>query len=203
MTELTLVGRSSSQFTRTARLFALELGVPHTFRPVFDMATLDAANYADNPLLKVPILLDEQGPLYGTDNICRALTQRSGRAAEVVLRGDVSTRIVANAEELVLSAMAAEVVLITAGAGATPSPKIMRSIENSLGYLEQHLEALLAALPAARALSFVETALFTLIEHLPFRKLRSVDDWPKLVAFAARFAERESARQTSYRFDSP
>jgi hypothetical protein len=48
----------------------------------------------------------------------------------------------------------------------------------------------------------VEAALFCLIEHLPFRKLRSVDDWPKLVAFAARFAERESARQTAYRFDS-
>ena len=32
-----LVGRSSSHFTRTARIFALELGVPHTFRPVFDI----------------------------------------------------------------------------------------------------------------------------------------------------------------------
>jgi glutathione S-transferase len=202
MTALTLVGRSSSHFTRTARLFALELGVAHEFRPVLDMTTLDIQSYADNPLLKVPILLDEQGPLYGTDNICRALAHRSGHAAEVVLRGQLSSRIVANAEELVVGAMSAGVVLITAGSGSAPSPKLMRSIENSLSYLDQHLDALLAALPAARTLSFVEAALFCLLEHLPFRKLRSVDDWPKLVAFAARFAERDSARQTTYRFDA-
>ena len=52
--EVTLVGRSSSHFTRTARIFALELGVQHAFRPVLDMTTPDPAAYADNPALKVP-----------------------------------------------------------------------------------------------------------------------------------------------------
>ena len=42
MNHLALVGRSSSHFTRTARMFALELGVPHAFRPVLDLTTLDA-----------------------------------------------------------------------------------------------------------------------------------------------------------------
>src|SRR4051794_16783286 len=45
MDQPVLVGRSSSHFTRTARIFALELGVPHGFRPVLDMATLDLAAY--------------------------------------------------------------------------------------------------------------------------------------------------------------
>src|SRR4051794_6767221 len=106
MTELVVVGRSSSHFTRTARIFALELGVPHAFRPVFDLAALDAEAYAGNPALKVPVLLTEEGPLLGTENICRELVRRSGRGAEVVLRGAVADRIVANAEELALHAMA-------------------------------------------------------------------------------------------------
>ncbi len=47
MADLTLVGRSSSHFSRTARMFALELGAPHTFRPVLDLTSLDRAAYAD------------------------------------------------------------------------------------------------------------------------------------------------------------
>lgn len=204
MNQPALVGRSSSHFTRLARIFALELGVVHEFRPVFDLTTLDASNYAGNPLLKVPIWLDERGPLFGAENICRELARRSSSARAVVLRGDVSTRVVANAEELTLSAMLAEVTLITSrapGSTAAPPPKVLRSIENSLDYLEQHLVELQAALPPQRALSFVETALFCLVLHLPFREIMAVDAWPRLLAFATEFARRESARVTDYRFD--
>jgi hypothetical protein len=48
MNDLVLVGRSSSHFTRVARIFALDLGVPHVFRPVLDMTSTDPATYADN-----------------------------------------------------------------------------------------------------------------------------------------------------------
>ena len=89
MSQLTLVGRSSSHFTRLTRIFALELSVAHEFQPVFDMATLDIGNYAGNPMLKVPIWRDEQGELFGSENICRELVRRSGRASDVVMRGDV------------------------------------------------------------------------------------------------------------------
>src|SRR4051812_31849578 len=107
--EVTLVGRSSSHFTRTVRIFALELAVPHAFRPVLDITTTDPAAYADNPALKVPVLVDAQGSLFGSENICRELTRRSGRGARVILRGDVPTRVVANAEEMILHAMGAGV----------------------------------------------------------------------------------------------
>ena len=203
MPDLTLVGRSSSHFTRTARMFALELGVPHAFQPVFDLTTLDRAVYADNPALKVPILVDEHGPLFGTENICRELVRRSGRAA-VVLRGDVRERVVANAEELALHVMSSEVSLIMAKiAGEPPPPKVVRSIENSLGFLDEHVGAVLAALPAGRALSFVEVTLFCVVTHLPFRQVMDVAPWPRLGDFCRRFGERDSARATDYRFDKP
>jgi glutathione S-transferase len=205
MTNLTLVGRSSSHFTRTARIFALELGVQHTFRPVLDMKSLDMGNYADNPALKVPVLVDDQGALIGTENICRALVRRSSKAATTVLRGDVNDRVVANVEELTLHVMAAEVTIITAklvGDDRPSSPKQLRSMENSLRYLDDNVDAVLAALPESRLLSFVEVALFCLVTHLPFREIMDVTPWKRLGDFCSRFGDRESARATPYRYDT-
>jgi glutathione S-transferase len=204
MTNIVLVGRSSSHFTRTARIFALELGVPHDFRAVLDMTSSDAASYADNPALKVPVLVDERGALFGTDNICRELARRSDKASRVVLRGDVTERVVANAEELTLHVMSSEVSLImakVAGDGRLAPHKVTRSIENCLNHLDQNVDALLAALPEGRVLSFVEVALFCTVTHLPFREVMDVAPWTRLAAFGRRFGERKSARDTEYRFD--
>jgi glutathione S-transferase len=205
MSHLTLVGRSSSHFTRTARIFALELGVQHTFRPVFDITSLEAADYAGNPALKVPILVDDDGPLFGTENICHDLVRRSGQSSHVVMRGGVRDRVVANAEELTLHVMSAEVSLImakVAGDARLAPPKVSRSIENSLRHLDANVDAMLAALPADRALSFVEVALFCVLTHLPFREVMDVAPWARLGDFSRRFGERDSARRTEYRFDA-
>lgn len=201
---IALVGRSSSHFTRTARIFALELGVAHTFKPVLDLTTPDPAAYADNPALKVPILVDAQGPLYGTENICRELTRRAGQRDRVVLRGDVADRSVANAEEMILHAMSAGVALITASLAQTsaPPPKVKRSLDNAVTHLEANVDAVLAALPAGRLLSFCETSLFCLVTHLPFRKLMDVAGYPRLQAFCQVFGLRPGAQATEYRFDA-
>src|SRR6185295_12831007 len=203
--ELTLVGRSSSHFTRVTRIFALELGVPHTFRPVLDMATSDPANYAGNPTLKVPILVDEQGPLYGSENICRELARRSGRRARVVLRGDVTDRLVANAEEMILHGMGTGVNLITTALArpdqAAP-PKLRPSLENALAFVDAHLDGVLAALPADRLLSFCETSLYCLVTHLPFRNVMDVGAYGRLQTFCREFGERPGAQATGYFFDA-
>jgi glutathione S-transferase len=203
--EVTLVGRSSSHFTRTVRIFALELAVPHAFRPVLDITTTDPAAYADNPSLKVPVLVDAQGSLFGSENICRELTRRSGRGARVVLRGDVPTRVVANAEELILHAMGAGVNLIMAGmAGADQpaTPKVRRGLENALAFVDTHLDQVLAALPGDRLLSFCEVSLFCLTTHLPFRKVMEVDAYRRLALFTQTFGTRASAQATAYHFDA-
>jgi glutathione S-transferase len=203
--EVTLVGRSSSHFTRTARIFALELGVPHTFRPVLDLTTVDPAAYAENPALKVPVLVDGQGSLFGTENICRELARRSGQGRRVVLRGDVAERVVANAEELVLHAMGAGVTLIMAGlagGGSSAPPKVRRGLENALAFLEAHVDRVHAALPAERVLSFFETSLFCLVTHLPFRKIMDVGGYPRLQSFAQSFGAHPGPRATEYHFDA-
>ncbi len=203
MTDLVLVGRSSSHFTRVPRIFALELGVPLAFRAVPDLRSLDAATYAGNPALKVPVLLDAEGPLFGAENICRALARRS--AARVVLRGDVADRRVANAEELTHHVMATEVSILMPrlmGDDREAQPKLRRSLENALAYLDEHVDGALLALPADRAVSFLEASLFCALTHLPWRNVMDVAKYERLTAFSARFGERESARQTEYRFDA-
>jgi glutathione S-transferase len=205
-TDLVLVGRSSSHFTRTARIFALELGVAHSFRPVYDINALDPETYAGNPALKVPILVDGQGALYGTENICRELTRRSAEPHRVVLRGALTERLVANAEEMLLHAMSTGVILImtsaAADAGPAPPPKPRRSLENALAFLDANVERVRAALPPARVLSFFETGLFCAITHLPFRKLLDVSGYANLQRFAREFGARPGARATEYHFDT-
>jgi glutathione S-transferase len=208
--EVVLVGRSSSHFTRTARIFALELGVAHAFRPVLDLTATAPARYADNPALKVPVLVDEQGSLFGTENICRELARRSGQRQRVVLRGDASHRLLANAEEMVLHAMSNGVTLIMLGVGATadaaplppPPPKVRRSLEHALEFLDENVEAARAALPADRLISFFETSLYCLTTHLPFRNIMGVGGYARLRVFCDEFGQRAGARATPYRFDA-
>ena len=166
------------------------------------MTARDPVVYGDNPALKVPVLIDAEGPLYGTENICRALARRSGLGARVVLRGDVPARVVANAEEMILHAMASDVILIMAGEQPAP-PKVRASLENALEFLEANVDPVLEALPADRRLSFCEAALFALVTHLPFRKIMEVSGYPRLQAFCARFGARPAAVVTAYRFDAP
>lgn len=193
-----LVGRSSSHYTRVARMFALDLGIAHTFRPVFDLMSLDAEAYAGNPALKIPILVDDRGPLFGAENVCRELAR--GRA-DVVLRGAIDDRLVANCEELALHAMAADVTILMARFAKAPEPaKLVASLENAIGYLDAHVDAMLAALPARR-LSFVEVALFCLVRHLPWREVMDVAPYRRLAAFADAFGARACARETEFRFD--
>jgi glutathione S-transferase len=200
-----LWGRSSSHFTRVARMFAAELSIPHHFRPVLDLTTLDPSAYAENPALKVPVLVDEQGALFGAENVCRALLRRSEKAAAlVVMRGDVPERAVENAEELILHVMSSEVFLIMAKAtGNVAPPKVTPSMHNSLRYIDETLDATLAALPKHRLFSFLEVTLFCLLTHLEFRQIMDVSGFQRLRAFCLLFAERESAKVTAYRFDAP
>ena len=81
-------------------------------------------------------------------------------------------------------------------------PKVVASIENSLDFLDAHVDAALAALPADRHISFLEVTLFCLVTHLPFRAVMSVDGLPQLARFATSFGARASALATPYVFDA-
>jgi glutathione S-transferase len=203
--ELTLFGRSSSSFTRIARIYAAELGVPYAFRVVVDLMSLDPADYGDNPALRLPVLQTTEGTWIGASNICRALARRAPTDRLLVWPEHLDQPLLASAQELTLVALSTEVSLImaqvaNAAAGANID-KLSRSLQNTLGWLDENIDALLAALPAERQLSFLEVTAFCLVTHLTFRNVLPITPYPRLVAFSERFAERPCAQQTLYRFD--
>lgn len=204
---LVIVGRSSSHFTRVARIFAHELGVPYDFEAVHEIRSTDAERFANNPTLRVPSLRTPQGTVFGALNICRELARRATGPARIVWPEDVAEPLFANAQEIVLETMAAEVTVVMARVtGLAPDhpflEKPVQRIAASVAWLEDRLTRILALLPE-RTLSFFEVTTFCLGRHLTFREVLSIDDRPALRAFCDAFGERPSARATEYRLDQP
>lgn len=201
----TLVGRSSSSFTRVARIFAAELGVECSFRVVPDLLSTNPADYADNPALRLPILETHAGSWFGTLNICRELSRLSPLGRRVIWPEDLQHPLPCNAHEFVAQAMTTEVALIMAGmtrGGAQPQPgKQEASLRNLLLWLNGNIDTALAALPI-RDLSYLEVTLFCLVTHLEFRNVTPVSPYPALNEFCKRFSLRRSANDSVFHFDA-
>lgn len=203
---LVLVGRSSSHFTRVARIFAAELGVPCELSVVRDLTSADPAAYGGNPALKIPSLRTARGVWFGAANVCRELWRCSeGRPSTIVWPEQLELALLANAQELTLHAMSAEVALIMdklSGGGARANPKPEQSLLHVLAWLERHVAEVLAALPASRSLSFLEVTLYCLVTHLEFRDIVPLAPYPELCRFRDGFGRSASAESTRYCFDS-
>jgi glutathione S-transferase len=204
---LTLVGRSSSHFTRVTRVMAAELGVAYEFQVVKDLRSREAADFAGNPALRLPILKSPRGEWFGSLPICRELARHATELRRVVWPEELTEALPSNLQELTTQAMATEVTLIMAQIAGTPETdaqlaKLGLSLRNMLGFLDQQLEAGLALLPRERDTSFLEVTLFCLVRHLEFRQLLDTSGWRALAAFAATFERRASAEATPYRYDA-
>jgi glutathione S-transferase len=208
LTALYIVGRSSSHFTRLARLFALELGVNCAFAPVYDLSSLDARDYAGNPALKLPVLRMGDEAIFGVDNICRALAGVATEPRRIIWPEDVRGVQARNAQELVWHAMQAQVQL-GFGTQIAKLPvdsvyfvKAATGMQNALEWLDERVCEAIDDLPPHN-LSMLEASLFCLVEHLEFRATVSLTPYGRLTAFARTFGERASAQLTPYMFDLP
>ncbi len=205
--ELTLVGRSSSHFTRIVSIFAAELGVACGFEPVFDIKSREARVFGENPLLRVPSLRTPEGTWFGSLSASRELARRSTSDVPIVWPEDSTEPAGANAQEIVTDVMNTGVVIVLARVNglADDMPlleKPFARLHGALAWLEANLDAVLASLPERR-LSFLEVSAFCMLTHLEFRELGRLDGRPKLQAFCSRFGARPSAQRTNYRFDQP
>ena len=196
-----LYGRSGSHFTRVAMMFAWELGVAVEGVVVRDLATLDPGCYGENPALKIPTLAVGGARLFGTENICRRLVELAGRRGDprVILGEDLRGDLHRNAQEMVWHAMAAQVQLVVGVRfSKLPTDNVLfakgrRGLLGALGWLDAHVDDVLATLPADRALSLLEVTLFCLVEHVAFRPMVPAGDLARLRGFAAAYGARESA----------
>jgi glutathione S-transferase len=200
-----LTGRSSSHFTRVARIFAAELEVEYVFRVLGNLLSRAPEDYGGNPALKLPVLQTERGSFFGTLNVCRELSRSSQRRPSIVWPEQLESDIAVNTQELALSAMSTEVTIVMAKLAAPDSAedeKLRASLDGCLRWLEQHAPRALSGLPGDRSLSFLEVTLFCLVEHLQFRALADLTPYPSLTAFARQFGTRTSAQSTPFRFDT-
>jgi glutathione S-transferase len=205
LTELTLIGRSSSHFTRIAKIFAHELGIRYDFRIVHEIGSTRVADFGDNPALRVPSLHSGANTWFGSLNICRELVRRASVPHTVLWPEDVREPHAANAQEIVLEAMASEVTIVMARASgiAEDHPfmaKPFARIRASVDWLENELSGALSRLPP-HSLSFLEVSAFCLCRHLGFREILSIDERPNLSGFCREFGRRPSAAHTEYHFD--
>src|SRR5262245_4226405 len=173
---LTIFGRSSSHFTRVVRIFAAELHVDYAYSVARDLMSLDAADYGGNPALKLPALKTPEGTWYGALNVCRELARRTRSPLRIIWPEDLTTSVLANAQELSVQAMSTEVGLIMSKAGAPDESaanlvKMRKSLSGSLTWLDAHVDEVLALLPADRQVSFLEVTLYCLVKHLEFRQV--------------------------------
>jgi len=205
-TKPVIVGRSSSHFTRVARLFAAELGVDCDLRVVRDLMSSDAADYGGNPALKMPTLVTARGTFFGALPVCRELARQSSSSPRIVWPEDLDTPLLSNAQELSLHIMATGVSLTLSKVSGVPEHnahriKMQQSLRESLSWLETNVVEVRQALPVDRDFSFLEVALFCAITHFKFRDVVPTDSYFALNAFCEEFAQRPSARGTEYRFD--
>lgn len=203
--ELTIVGRSTSHFTRVTRIFAAEARLQLAFQVVPDLRLSAQADYAGNPALRIPILRTPCGEWFGSLNICRELWRRSAEKARVVWPEELDEPLLANAQELVLQAMSTEVTLLMSRFfGESDGPhaaKLVQGLTNSVEWLERHVDDVLAHLPEQRDLSYLELTLYCLVRHLPFRQALSTDSYERLNAFCREYETRPSVKDTPYRVD--
>ncbi len=202
-----IIGRSSSHFTRTVRVFAHECAVSYAWQPLLNLMSDSPADYGGNPALKLPILETPDGAWFGALSICRELVRRAAAPVRAVWPEDLTDRSAANAQELVLQGMATEVALIMRGlpapeAASPVDAKARASLANTLRWLDQQLPAAVQTLPADRTISFLEVTSYCFIRHLDFRGVTDTSDYPGLRAFCQAYGERASMRDTDYRFDS-
>jgi len=201
-----LIGRSSSHFTRLVRLVAEELGVACTFAPLYDLTSRDPADYAGNPALKLPVLQLPEGPVFGAENICRALAGMAARPRRIVWTEQLPDLRARNAQELIWHGMSAQVQWVF-GMQVAQLPadniyfaKAGDGFRNALAWLDANLEAVLLSLPP-RDISLLEASLFCLVEHLTFRQTLATEPYRHLLAFADAFRTRPSAQRTCYAYD--
>jgi glutathione S-transferase len=204
-----LIGRSSSHFTRVARMFGEELGVPYRLQVVTDLMSLDVSVYGQNPALKIPVLREGDQSLLGTENICRRFAELAGRGEDlsIVWPEHLRDARARSAQELIWHAMAAQVhLVVTTIFGHVPSDnvaiaKVRASLEGSLYWLDAHVGQAIDVLPKGRALSLLEVTLLCLVEHLTFRPTVEITRYSRLRDFALDYGQRRSAEHTRYRFD--
>jgi glutathione S-transferase len=187
-----LHGTPLSHFTRKVRILLAELDVP--FEMVWARSVLaptpDA--YADNPLMRVPALVDGDQLVIDSDHIARHVVARFDPGDRLGVRSERVDDL--NTLAVLDGIMDNEVVLLLAKRGGVSElegvayfRKLFSAIDRGLAWLDGHID------PDADRFDYRDVTLICLWQHLVhYQLIPGLDRYPRIAARVARFAERPS-----------
>lgn len=184
-------------------MFAHDAGLSYAFHDIPDMSVLEPQAYGGHPGLKLPVLRVDGQPLFGAQNICRWLSEHSTTPKLVIWTEDVASPEIWNAQELIWSAMSAQVQIIMSTrvfgleADHLYVAKLRDGLAGCLTWLDGRLDELRASMPTRDA-SLLEHSLFCLIAHLLFRPTVDVHVHTRLIGFQEEHSQLASAAATPF-----
>jgi len=190
-----LVGTPLSHFTRKVRIVCAELGIEVELVRPPGVLVAGTAAYGDNPLRRVPTLIDGELHLFESDHIVRYLVARhdpSDRLGVTSVDADALNRLAA-----INGVMANEVTLILskrAGGVNMDAPyftKLLGSIASTLDWLDARTQV------EAPAFNYRDIALVCMWQHLVHYGLLPLEDYTRVAARVALFADRPSVLSTT------
>jgi glutathione S-transferase len=188
-----------SHFSRKVRILCAELGVELELARVPSVLEPSPDAYGDNPLMRVPTLVDGDVMLLESDHIARHIVRTHDPADRLGVRSedprDLNRLAVAN------GIMANEVVLILAKRGGLEDiesvayfRKLLGAMERALAWLDADVE--LDLRPDAR-FDYAAIAMICMWQHVLHYKLVAGDRYERIAARVAQLADRPSVASTT------
>jgi glutathione S-transferase len=194
---LKLYGTPRSHFTRKIRILLLELGLDFELVELPGLLAGAATTYGDNPLMRVPTLVDGDQLVIDSDHIARYIVDRHDPGD----RFGVRRESVADGNRLAVinGIMANEVVLILTKrgglddlSGSSYFSKLVTAIDHGLAWLDRETD------PHASGFDYRDIALVCMWQHAAFYQLASdPQQHHRIAARVAQFAARPSVASTA------
>lgn len=196
---LKLYGTPRSHFTRKIRILLLELGLDFELVEVTGLLAGAATTYGDNPLMRVPTLVDGEQLVIDSDHIARYIVDRHDPGD----RFGVRSESVAGCNRLAVinGIMANEVVLILTKrgglddlSGSSYFSKLVTAIDHALAWLDRDTD------PDASGVDYRDIALVCMWQHVTYYQLvGDLQQHQRIAARVAQLAARPSVASTAPR----
>ncbi|GAA0701419.1 glutathione S-transferase [Marinobacterium maritimum] len=188
-----LIGSNTSPFVRRTRL--LLAGLPYTYTQLDIYAEGRSTLATQTPIMKIPVLIDNEQPIYDSRVIARYLQQIHGIGEPLSWEEENRMTII----DAVLDSLV--MLLLSQRSGLDTSTEVMiyrlqrERIKSSLATLEHEvLEG------NFRLWRYPAICLYTLIDWADFRELINLRDYPILKGFRDEHAKREEVIATDPRW---
>ena len=197
MPQLTLIGTPLSHFARKVRIVLHELAIDFDFERVPNLLEFDLSRHGQNPLMRVPTLIDGDLWLIESDHIVRHIV--ATRAPHDPLHALTPGVAALNQLAVLNGIMANEVTILLAARGGLVDvmahayfKKLAQAIAAGLAWLDRELD------PDREGFDYIDVVTVCMWEHLlHYNDLPGLDGYPRIAARVARFSSRDSVTRTT------